>query len=258
MRFDAQSLRKLKFLCVVIGLASAACTSDTPVPLRAEHERCMSHYLPAAIRAEACEILIHAPPDEGRIMSAIHHYRAVALAEMGQLDLAIIHYDASIRIKPSDANVYYNRGHAYFKNRNFEKAFEDYSEAIRLNHNHYQAYNNRAALFVKRRQIKEAISDYSHSLRVKPDHYPALTGRASAYLTTRQFRRAVVDYEKIKKLRPNEILGHQGQALGWWGMGDRLRALGTLENALKLEPTNKNLRKLQRNLRQEIRERSAR
>ena len=87
-----------KPIFVSVCLACVGCTSDKPIPLLTAHEQCMGQHFEAAVRAAACQKLIDAPPDEGRIMSTIHHFRAIALAEMEQFDLAIKHYDASIRL----------------------------------------------------------------------------------------------------------------------------------------------------------------
>src|SRR5580658_6934033 len=50
----------------------------------------------------------------------------------GDLDSAIAHFTATIRLKPGFAGAYYDRGFTYGKQGDIDKAIADFSEVIRL------------------------------------------------------------------------------------------------------------------------------
>ena len=58
--------------------------------------------------------------------------RGNAYARKGDLDRALADYDEAIRLDPKLALAYYNRGNAYAKMGDPDRALADYNEAIRL------------------------------------------------------------------------------------------------------------------------------
>lgn len=68
---------------------------------------------------------------------------------MGQFDEAIKCFSTAIDLEGGKADFYHNRGFAYRKNRDYEKAVYDYTSAIKLDPNHFKAYYNRAFCFDK-------------------------------------------------------------------------------------------------------------
>ena len=52
--------------------------------------------------------------------------------EEGELEAAVVEYTGAIRLKPDDPGAYYNRGNAYRRLGQQQRAVEDYDEAIRL------------------------------------------------------------------------------------------------------------------------------
>ena len=61
-------------------------------------------------------------------------------------DNAIADYDQAIRLDPSDAMAYANRGAAWKEKGDLGKATADYDQAIRVDQNDAQALNNAAWL----------------------------------------------------------------------------------------------------------------
>lgn len=63
------------------------------------------------------------------------HYRQkadVALFLSGDYKAAIEYYDKLISWRPEAAGYYYNRGDAYYKDRQYEKAISDYKKSLQL------------------------------------------------------------------------------------------------------------------------------
>ncbi len=81
-------------------------------------------------------------------------------AEQTRYDKAIEEYDEAISLNPADADMYNNRGIAYYKLDQFEKAMRDYDEAIRINPEHALAYYNRGVVNKKQGERAKAIADF--------------------------------------------------------------------------------------------------
>ncbi len=73
---------------------------------------------------------------------------------------AIKDFDQAIRLNPQ-ADAYFNRGFAYRKLGQLERAIEDYDEAIRLNPQHAEAYYTRGAIYGAIGKSIEAERDFA-------------------------------------------------------------------------------------------------
>jgi tetratricopeptide (TPR) repeat protein len=99
--------------------------------------------------------------------------RGVAYATLNEYQLAILDYNASIRLKPDYADALNNRGTAWGNLGQYQMAIADLDKGIHLNPNVADAYNNRGTVLARLGQYQVAISDYNKSI--------ALSGSAHAY-----------------------------------------------------------------------------
>ena len=63
---------------------------------------------------------------------------------------------------------YNNRGTAYRKNGDWERAIADYTEAIRLDPKYTHAYNNRGTAYGGKGDMGRAIADLTEAIRLEP------------------------------------------------------------------------------------------
>jgi len=116
---------------------------------------------------------------------------------------AINVYTEAIRIKPSDADSYLNRGKAYAKLKNHKKAIDDFTSAVYYGSDELK---KKMLLFYLRGQeytelgdYKNAINDFSESLRLNPDHNYSLLMRGNAYLGAGEKDKAKADFDEYLK-----------------------------------------------------------
>ena len=92
----------------------------------------------------------------------------------------------SIKLNPSHALAYYNRGIAYYDRREFDRASQDLNQAIKLNPNYAGAFHDRGITNYNRRDFDAAIPSGDVPLvrttRSQPTTAPAPT-RTSATTT---------------------------------------------------------------------------
>jgi Tfp pilus assembly protein PilF len=71
----------------------------------------------------------------------------ILVEEKKELDIALGDYNEAIRLAPTRAAGYYNRGLIWHAKKEYDKAIADDNEAIRLDPQSARAYNNRAWLW---------------------------------------------------------------------------------------------------------------
>ena len=74
---------------------------------------------------------------------------------------SLMDFSAAIRLSPSCAYLYYNRGGVYVRRKDFSHAIDDYSKAIALDPNLGEAYYNRGLALIESGKTEEGIRDLS-------------------------------------------------------------------------------------------------
>ncbi|AFZ23529.1 tetratricopeptide repeat protein [Cylindrospermum stagnale PCC 7417] len=80
--------------------------------------------------------------------------------------MAIADFNQTLRIDPQSVDAYYNRGLAYFKQRNPQAAIKDFNQAIRINRNLADAYGNRGLAQYTLGDQTSAIADLEQAARL--------------------------------------------------------------------------------------------
>ena len=95
----------------------------------------------------------------------------------GDHDGAMHDYEEALRIDPSYALAYSGRGILRQNKGDHDGAIQDYTEAIRLNPTSAFAYNNRGNARQNKDDLDGALQDYTEALRLDPTYAFASTNR---------------------------------------------------------------------------------
>jgi tetratricopeptide (TPR) repeat protein len=117
-------------------------------------------------------------------------------------DTAIASCSAVIRLRPSFAEAYNNRGIAYYDKKDYDRAIADYNEAIGLSPSFAGAYANRGLAYSRKEDYDRAIADYDVAIRLSPTFALAYANRGIAYYGKKDYDRAIADYTKLIWLEP--------------------------------------------------------
>jgi tetratricopeptide (TPR) repeat protein len=101
------------------------------------------------------------------------------------------------------AKDFSNRGTAYGRKGQLDRAIEDFDQAIRLNPNDAVAFSNRGAAYARRGQPDRAIEDYDQAIRLNPDYATAFYNRGFVKRAKGDFAGGDDDIAKAKQLNPN-------------------------------------------------------
>jgi tetratricopeptide (TPR) repeat protein len=109
---------------------------------------------------------------------------------------------------------YFEQGNYDYDIGDCNRAIADYTTSIKLDPTNPQIYNNRAYTYMRMRNYKLALADLDTALKLKPDYIQALMNRADihSYYYDIDRQNAVIDYKKAKSLgatqKKTSVCGH--------------------------------------------------
>ena len=129
--------------------------------------------------------------------------------------LPITDYTIAIELNPDAAQVYYNRGVAYYKKGDYDRAIADNAKAIELNPGYAKAYGNRGVAFHTKGDYDRAILDYVKVIELDPDDARAYYNRGVAYYKKGDYNRAIADYTKAIALNPGYTKAYDARGVAY-------------------------------------------
>lgn len=147
-------------------------------------------------------------------------------ADTASLANAIKDYDVLLTIDPADATSLRNRGVAYYRLKQYDKAIVDFDGFIKAKPSEPDGYNFKALAYMQMQppQYPKAIEAYNGFLAKKPGDTIALYNRGLAYFNTMAYDKALPDFQAAAKdeKHPNakEIPGYVADCLIKLGKSD--------------------------------------
>lgn len=135
--------------------------------------------------------------------SLIHVARARAYARLQDLDNARKGLDEAVRLDPTSANAFLERGKFYhFTDNQPDRTLADMNEAIRLDPRLASAWRIRGYNKQNRRDYTGAVGDLTKLIELEPADPANFRDRATVYARMRQYRLALNDFDEALNLSP--------------------------------------------------------
>ena len=141
---------------------------------------------------------------EPAAVPAAYNNRGIAFGRTGQLNRAIQDFDRAIVLDPSFDRAYNNRGAAYLMQRSFDKAIEDFDKAINIRAGNPSAYSNRGYAYYFEGQYDRAMKDYDKAIELDKNYAKAYFNRGNLYFRTGDNEPAISDFKKACELGDKE------------------------------------------------------
>ncbi len=171
--FDQHSF-VMRFLVVLLGIISFITIITASIQVRKQMLRRLWEHQQAKKDHNHIPII---DPNTGLLYSS----QGGAHVDQEEYQWLVDWYRA-IHLTPDDDDVYYNRGDAYYRHREYQQAIEDYTHAIELNPNAAQAYIGRGDVYDKLEEYHRALADYDQAIELDPDDDDAYIHRGLVYV----------------------------------------------------------------------------
>jgi tetratricopeptide (TPR) repeat protein len=142
-----------------------------------------------------------------------HNNLGYLCAARGELDKAISHFEAALRIRSKKRDPHYSVGSAFVqvnladalgRKGQPDEAMVHYGEAIKLLPNYADAYYDRGNILFAEDRVDEAMADWEKTLQIRPDDADAHTCLGNALLRRGSVKEAVAHYENAIALAPED------------------------------------------------------
>ncbi len=199
-------------------------------------KQCSSETMPNDERISACTRLIESGKFSSQMMAASYDNRGVAWHRKGDLDRAIADYNEALRLNPQFANAFNNRANDWNNKGDLDHAIADYNEAIRLNPHYTDAFFGRSLVWVNNGNLDRAIDDLSEVIRLDPQFAIAFNNRGRAWNNKGDYDRAIADYNEAIRLNPQVALTFNNRGNAWMYKDNYDRAIADYNEAIRLNP----------------------
>jgi tetratricopeptide (TPR) repeat protein len=164
------------------------------------------------------------------------HSLGTALEQQGLHQQAFKAFDASVQLKPANAELWASHGNALANLGRPAEALASYQRAFDLHPGYADAAFRCGLLLLTLKQPQQALSWFNRADTLFPDHASILAQRALALHELRRFEEALADNRRAHALNPAsaEFCNNIGACLQWLRRDDE--ALPWFEKALALQP----------------------
>jgi tetratricopeptide (TPR) repeat protein len=160
---------------------------------------------------------------------------------MGERELALPLLIKSVTKNPNYAAAHYLLGQIYYDKGEFHEAVARFRSALATNVDPSQISSIHISLAVVHRdlgEIEEAIKEYLTALEYEPDREDLHGYVGGLYLEQGHFEQSL---EHLEKANPEDSSIQQSLAWALWHVGERERAISTLQSAIESFPNDAQL-----------------
>lgn len=145
-------------------------------------------------------------------------------------------WNDTIKKNPNNATAYINRGNAFKKIGNFQKAISDYNMSIQINKTIPEAYYSRGLIYMELSDYNSAINDFQSSLKINPNYVQALVQLGNAYYSSGREELSLNIYNQVLNLDSTQSAAYTGIANVYFNKNNIEKAMILYNKALKFNP----------------------
>ncbi|MCH8903101.1 MAG: tetratricopeptide repeat protein [Bacteroidetes bacterium] len=162
--------------------------------------------------------------------------RGQAYLANGNYRLALVDLNKAVKLRPSAAKTYTNRGLVQYHLNRPEKAGQDYDHALEINENDYMAINNKGILAHDRKEYIKALQLFDRAIDIKGNYIDAYYNRGVTYKTLENNESAMIDFDMVIAMDAQYYKAYYGRADIWRERGEYEQALFEYSIAINIYP----------------------
>jgi tetratricopeptide (TPR) repeat protein len=152
------------------------------------------------------------------------------------IDKAISHYKAALKINPDYAMALYNLGNVLEKKGNIDEAIDHYFKALRIEPDYAEAHNNLGTVLTKKGNYDEAILHFKKALKINSQLIKARNNLANLLFLQGKPDEAISHYNEILKSNPEYADAHYNLAYVMSSQGKLDEAVLHYKEAIRINP----------------------
>lgn len=162
--------------------------------------------------------------------------RGVAYHKQGDLDKALTDLNRAVALMPHDFDALNSRGAVLMEKGALDNALADFDRAISLGIANNSAYYNRGMLFQRRGNSRLALKDLSVALVVDPFDVKVLDARGQLLQEMGSLDEALADFNAALSVDPSDVMTYNNRGLLFAAKGEIDRAIADYDTAAALNP----------------------
>jgi tetratricopeptide (TPR) repeat protein len=190
------------------------------------------------VKVTGCTALIQADQDTTKNLSVIYNNRGNAYEKKGDYDRAIEDFNEAIHLNPNFEIAYYGRGDAYKKKGDYDRAIQDFNEAIHLNPNFEIAHYGRGNAYIDKDDYVHAIQEFDDAIRLNPKDANAYNNRGVAYERKGDYGHAIQDYNQAILLNPNYTVAYTSRGYAYVAQSNLTSAIMDFLHTISAAPSS--------------------
>jgi len=167
-----------------------------------------------------------------------HLDRGIAYCKKQQWDKAISELSEAAQFNSKEISIYNWRGSAYFAKGDLDKAIADFDYAIGLDPTAVNALFNRAGAYRAKGELDKALKGFNECLRLNPENAEAYKCRAATYHEKGNLDRAILDWSESLRLDPRDSTALAMRGNSYFMKSEFDKALQDYHEAIRLDPNN--------------------
>lgn len=173
-------------------------------------------------------------------VASLFYNRGNAFSALQRLEEAAASYQAAIDLNPQLAEAHYNRGNTLRALDRRDEALASYGQAVALRPGLFQAHNNIGSLLHELGRLPEALASFDRALASRPGYIEALQNRGLVLLDLKHWDAALASFDRALALDPGlaDALANRGRALQ--ALERRDEAVASYDGAIALKPDHAN------------------
>jgi tetratricopeptide (TPR) repeat protein len=160
----------------------------------------------------------------------------VALAQMGQTDMAMTRFKKAVEIEPGNSRTYDNIGNVLLQKGQSGEAIMQYQKATGLNPYDAMAHYDLGLALAQKGQLNEAIMQYQRALGIHPNDAKIHHALGTILLQTGQADKAMGEFQKVLAIHPNDGDAHYNLGNAFVQKGQMNEAIVQYQRALAIVP----------------------
>jgi tetratricopeptide (TPR) repeat protein len=178
----------------------------------------------------------------------IYFLRATASMKISKYEDAIDDLTKALQLNFCSYRLYFNRGLAQYRRKNFDLAIQDYKSAMMLApllrkslHNSQlicEAFNQRGIEYLKHDDFQQALNDFSYAIKIHPQFSEPYLNRGVVYRKLTQYESAIEDFNWAISLNQKYTDAYFNRALTFRDMKQIERAIRDLKTVSIIDPSH--------------------